>query len=91
MRLHHVWVLFPDDSVWSTFVEASDPEIEKIAERLAFYKDQGAIADWRTTRVIRQHDFHSLKAALDKRVASETRPEKGKDADWPYDWPRPGA
>lgn len=89
MSLHHVWVLFPDDSVWSTFVEASDPEIEKIAERLAFYKDQGAIADWRTSRVIRQHDFTSLKMALDKRMASQGGPPEGKDADWPYDWPRP--
>jgi hypothetical protein len=90
MLLHHVYVLFPDGSTWDTFVEATDREIEKIAERLAFYKDHGDVSDWRTSRVIREHDFDSLKRGLDKRV-EEPPKKKGKDADWPYDWPRPDA
>lgn len=90
MRLHLVWVRFPDDSIWSTFVEASEPEMEKIAERLAFYKDQGAISDWRTQRVVREYDFDSLKRAVDKRMESRPETNKGRDADWPYEWPKPG-
>lgn len=89
MLLHHVFVLFPDGSVWNTFVETSDAGIEEIASRLAFYKDHGDIVDWRTARVIREHDFDSFKKSLDKRVEGPPAKKKGKDSDWPYDWPRP--
>lgn len=93
MDLHHVWVMFPDGGSWETFVEASDGQIEKIAERLAFFQSHGAVTDWRTSRVVRQHDFDSLKRTLDEKVQPESSPRskkgKGKDSDWPYDWSKP--
>lgn len=87
--LHHVWVQFPDETTWSTFVEANDEELEKLAERLAFYKDHGTLKNWQTSRVAREHGFDSFKRALDSRIDPKTKGVKARDKDWPYDWPKP--
>lgn len=89
MGLHHVWVRFPDKSMWGTFIEASNSEIEKIAERLAFYRDHGAVDDWNTSRVVREHDADSFTRSLDQRVARGGAAKRKQDSDWPYDWQKP--
>lgn len=89
MGLHHVLVLFTDGSLLSTFVEAEQDEMEKIVDRLSFYKDHGAAKFWEISRPEKQHDFESLKRAVDSRIDPSKTREKTRDENWPYDWPRP--
>lgn len=88
MNLHHVIVAFPNKTVLSTFMEGDEDEVEKISERLAFYKDHGAVTFWQIVLVERQHDLESMKRAIDSRVDPKQQGQP-RDEDWPYDWPKP--